>query len=78
MSRDEEQFLKLGREVVRMIRDVHSVPKGDVGYARRRFTFPGGEVHLMIANDARLADAMEAAAAKQYDVQDLTPPSARN
>jgi hypothetical protein len=28
----------------------------ETGYARRKFTFPGGEVHVLIANDGELAD----------------------
>lgn len=78
MTRDEETFQKLGREIVRMIRDVQSATKGETGYARRKFTFPGGAVDLFVVNDAKLADRFEATAAEKYDVQSITPPSQLN
>lgn len=78
MTADEEQFLKIGREVVRMIHDLRSASGQTRGYARRKFTFPGGEVHLLIANEKRLADLFDAVAAGVYDVAEATPPSQRN
>lgn len=78
MTKDDEACLKLGREVSRMIRDVVATPGGDTAYGRRRITFPGGEVHLLIAKDSTLADVMEAAADKMYDVETITPRSQTN
>lgn len=79
MTRDDEVCLKLGREVVRMIHDLRKrVPAGDTGYGRRKFTFPGGEVQLILAADSELADCMENAAAATYDVQSVTPTSEVN
>lgn len=78
MTRDDEVCLKLGREIVRMIRDVRSVAGNETGYARRKFTFPGGGVHVLIANDSELADLMELAASGKYNVQTAVPPSTKN
>ncbi len=77
MTHDDEQCLALGRMIVRMIRDLRVVGN-DEGYARRKVTFPGGEVHVLIANSTELADAMEAGARTKYNVTDATPPSQRN
>lgn len=77
MSHDDEVCLKLGREIVRMIRDLR-VAGADAGYGRRKFTFPGGEVHVVIANDAKLADLFEAAASRDYAIETVTPPSQKN
>lgn len=78
MSRDDEQCLKLGREIVRMIADVRKVTQGETGYARRKLTFPGGEVHVLIANDTKLADLFEKAAAASYHIANAIPPSTRS
>jgi hypothetical protein len=78
MSRDDEECLRLGREIIRMIHDVRKVAKEETGYARRKFTYPGGEVHIIVANDARLADIMDQAASKAFQVTEATPPSAVN
>ena len=75
MTKDEEQCLKLGQEVVRMIRDLENVTKGETGYARRNLTFPGGKVYMLIANNPKLADSMEAAATTHYNVESVRPPS---
>jgi hypothetical protein len=77
MTHDDEQCLNLGRMVVRMIRDLQ-IAGNDAGYGRQTVTFPGGEMHVILANSAELADAMEAAAREKYDVKDATPPSQRN
>jgi hypothetical protein len=78
MSDDEKRCLKLGQMVVRMIYDVRKQAGKDVGYARRAITFPGGEVHLIVANDARLADLFEKAADTAYEVATVTPGSEVN
>ena len=79
MSKDDEQCLKLGREVVRMIRDLKKVVAGkDTGFARQEVTFPGGSVHLFVVNDEELAETLERAAAGGYDVQEAVPPSKAN
>ncbi len=75
MTRDDEVCLSLGREVVRMIHDLRNVSRGETGYCRRCLTFPGGAVHLLLANDPALADLMEAAARRAYDVITAIPPS---
>lgn len=78
MTKDDEVCLKLGREVVRMIHDVRKASGDETGYARRHITFPGGDVHMLIVNDGALANLMEAAADKNYNVISTTPPSKRN
>ena len=78
MSDDEKRCLALGQMVVRMIHDVRKQAGADVGYARRRITFPGGEVHLIVANDVRLADLFDVAAAKAYEIVNGTPASEIN
>jgi hypothetical protein len=77
MTHDDEVCLKLGREVVRMIRDVQTTAQADAGFARRRLTFPGGAVHLFVVNDEELADVFERAACDEYSVRTVKPP-ARN
>ncbi|HXS98640.1 MAG TPA: hypothetical protein VN736_28785 [Candidatus Limnocylindrales bacterium] len=79
MSRDDEQFLKLGKMVTRMIRDVmeRTKARGDEGYARREITFPGGTVSVFIATkDA--GDVFERAADAAFAVKAVTPPSEIN
>jgi len=61
-----------------MIHDLRKTTQGKTGYARRRLTFPGGEVHLLVANDERLADRFEFVARESYDVHAVTPPSQLN
>ncbi len=78
MSRDDEECLKLGREVVRMIRSLEKTTGGETGYSRRTITFPNGAVDLFIANDRTLARVFDAAAENHYKVQTVTPPSERN
>lgn len=78
MTRDEMQFMKLGREVVRMIRDVRAVAKDETGYARRQLTFPGGEVTIFVVNDKRLADLFDKASAAVHEIAEAIPPSTRN
>lgn len=78
MSRDEEQCLKLGQMVVRMIRDLQATPADDVGFARRAVTFPGGEVHLFVVRGSELAEKFEKAADRDYSVETVIPKSAIN
>jgi hypothetical protein len=78
MSHEDQQCLKLGREIVRMIHDVRTVAGTDAGYARRLFTFPGGSVHLLLCNESELADVMERAASGAYVIEEATPPSQKN
>jgi hypothetical protein len=60
------------------IAEIAKIAKGEPGYARRIFTFPGGEVHVLIANNSKLADVMDEAAAASYNVADAIPPSQLN
>ena len=78
MSREEEQMLKLGRMVVRMIHDVRKTSAEAASYATHEVTFPGGSVHLVVCSDRDLLAAMERGAAKKFDVGEMTPPSAVN
>jgi hypothetical protein len=79
VSPDDKACLKMGREVARMIADVRKVAKGDDGYARRKISFPGGSVHMFLANSDRLADLMDSAANGHYEsVTTVTPPSELN
>jgi hypothetical protein len=78
MSRDDEQCLKLGQMVVRMIRDLAAVPPQDAAYGRRTITFPGGEVILFVVKDSKLADCFETAAGRDYAVASITPKSQTN
>jgi len=78
-TRDDEQCMKLGREIVRMIRDVRKISKGlDAGYARRTFTFPGGEVQILVTDDGKVADSMERGVSKDFAISTATPPSTLN
>lgn len=78
MSHDDEQCMRLGREVVRMVRDLARATGSDTGYARRGVTFPGGDFQILVVNDPVLADQMEAVADEKYAVQTVTPHSQRN
>jgi hypothetical protein len=75
MTRDDETFLKLGKEVVRMIQDLRQVSGGETGYTRRCLTFPGGEVHVILANSPQLTDLFETVVAGEYNVESAIPPS---
>jgi len=75
MMRDDEVCLKLGREIVRMIRELQKATNAETGYTRREFTYPGGAVNLLIVNDPKVADVMEAAVQEKYKVEDQVPPS---
>lgn len=45
-KKHDQQLHALGEEVLRIINDLQlNVPPGDVGYGRKRITFPGGEVY---------------------------------
>ena len=78
MTRDEEQFMKLGREIVRMFYDLQKTSGGETGYALRAFTYPGGEFHVILANDERVVSLMDNAARKAYEIAEAIPPSTRN
>lgn len=78
MTHEDEQCLKLGREILRMVRDLAKASGGEYGYARRRFTYPGGEAHVILANHKQVADVMDAAAAKAFEIANATPHSERN
>lgn len=73
MSHDDEVCLKLGREVIRMIRGLRKDTSGEYGYARRMFTFPGGSVEMIIASHREIADLMDKAAAKAFEIAEKTP-----
>lgn len=74
MSREDEQYLNLGRMVATMIVEIKQrVPSGDVGFARRSVTFPGGEVVLFVVSETELADRMEKGAETGYDMVDMPP-----
>lgn len=75
MTQDEAQFMKLGKEIVRMIHDVRKVAKDETGYARRTFTYPGGECCIFVVNDKRLADIFDKAAEATHRVANAVPPS---
>jgi len=78
MTREDEVCLKLGREIARMIRELHEVAGTDVGFTRRTFTFPGGAVELFLVKERELGDLFEAAAQKHYKVESVTPRSQQN
>jgi len=78
MTAEEQACLRLGREVARMIHDVRKASGSYVSYARRKFTFPGGSVEILLTNDSNLATVMELAVKEGYAVESITPPSERN
>jgi len=78
MTKEEHSLMRLGKMVADMIAEVRALPDEDTGYACRRITFPGGEVHLIICLDAELVRHMEMGAAKAYDVIEKTPKSQTN
>jgi len=75
MNHDDEVCLKLGREVVRMIRDIRKTAGVGSAYATRKLTFPGGEVYMLLANQKELIDLMHAAAEEKYAITGAIPPS---
>lgn len=78
MTREEEQCLALGRRVVRMIRDLATAVKhGDCGYALQNVTFPGGSVELIVSTK-EVADLLDDATKKRFDVAEATPASELN
>ena len=74
MTRDDEQYMKLGRDIVRIIRDLAAVPPGR-RYAKRDITFPGGKVCLIVTPDDDVVSIMEKAVAEKMDVVDSVPKS---
>lgn len=79
MTQDEESYMKLGKELVRMIYDVRKVSGDEDGYARRKFTFNDGQVIVFVANSERVAELFEAAAKSGYEnVENAIPPSTLN
>lgn len=78
MTPDDQTCLDLGREIIRLIRELRGVARDETGYTRRTFSFMGGEVYVFIVNDRALANAFDAAAATRYDVKSATPPSEAN
>lgn len=78
MRSKDDELLRLGKELFGMISAVHATPPEDVAFSRRRFTFPGGAVHVFVVRGHELAEAFETAAAAQYSVETRTPPSARS
>lgn len=77
-SRNDQQCLALGKDILRMINDLRKTAGADAGYARRKITFPGGEVHMLICNTKALADMMEKAVAEELHVTTAAPPSEVN
>jgi hypothetical protein len=75
MNHDDEQYLKLGKMVAQMIHDVRKATGDEIGYGRRSVTFPGGEVQLFVVKGSALALTFEAAAARTYAVESVTPKS---
>jgi hypothetical protein len=73
MTPEDQECLKLGRELIRMIGDVYSVRPA--AYSRRTFRFEGGAVELFLVKSKRLADLMDAAAERGYDVTEAAAPS---
>ncbi len=83
LAKEAQVYMDLGREIVRMIRDVRSVVDkagvaGGVSYSRRKLTFPGGAVEVVILSDSSLGDLFERACAERMDVEDSTPRSEVN
>jgi hypothetical protein len=78
-KKHDKQLHALGDHILGIINDLQvAVPSGDVGYGRKRITFPGGEVYIIVVKGERLADAMEKAAEDSYRVESVTPRSQRN
>lgn len=78
MNKDERACLKLGEMVVRTIRELRAQAGSENGYARRKITFPGGEVYMLVANSLEVADALESGAAGVFGVVDAVPRSQVN
>lgn len=75
MTRDDEICLAVGREMVRLFRELLAMTQDDTGYTRRRFTFPEGEAFVFIAKDAKFAAVFDRVADGRYNVETVTPPS---
>jgi hypothetical protein len=69
----DQEYKRLGQEIVLMMGELRANMGSDTnGYARRRFTFPGGEMHLMLCSNSTVADVMDQAAAARFDIQHTT------
>jgi hypothetical protein len=81
LSREDEQCLRLGREIVRLITDLRSVPAArgtDVAYALRDISFPGGRAYIFVTTDKEVAELFDYAASNRYEVKSATPRSQTN
>jgi len=78
MTTEERQALKLGQMVVAMIKDLRALARDENSYARRKVTFPGGEVYLFVANNEEVATALERGPHVLFEVQNAIPRSETN
>ena len=73
---EDRECLRLGREMLRLMREVYSTPQSDVAYCRRRFTMrQGGAVNVFVVRGDDLADAIDKAVEARYAVTTVTPKS---
>ena len=77
MDRYDEQCMRLGKDIVRIIKDLAALPPGK-RYAKRPITFPGGKVCLIVTPDEDIVSIMEKAVAERLDVADSIPKSEIN
>jgi hypothetical protein len=71
VTKEDDQYLKLGREIARMISDVLCTPPNDAAYARREITFPGGAVYLILVKTKEQAERFDRLMASEYQVDEL-------
>ncbi len=64
------QFIRVGREVVRILQDVMSAPPNTTAYARREIVIDdlGTSVSLFVVREKVLADLVDKAIADEFKV----------
>lgn len=57
-----------------MIRELQGAAGDEVGYTKRKFTFPGGEVTMFLAKGDELVGRLDSAAGEAYNVTTVAGP----
>jgi hypothetical protein len=59
--------LRLGREMLRVVRQVWALPPGPA-YAVRHLTMKQGGVHIFVVRDKELADFIDKTVSENFDI----------
>lgn len=69
MTHEEQECLKLGKHILRMIRDVLSTPAKDEAIGSQLVTTrDGGKIYLVVCKEAQTISDLEAVVAKRMDM----------